>query len=357
MQKFQAAEGKKPEPKPEVKKEPEVKPQPKQEDKKPEPEKPKTTFKEPKELRAELDRRGTELEKMRGDYSKMESKLKELESKGQDASKLAERMTQLEQEYHTEVTKRDAIIRRLKKEESPEFVKNFKEPFQEAAADAAAVFNQLQVVVKTNEETGENQTRQASWDHDFSRLFAMDIANARREAKRMFPEDYDTVMGFYNDLHAQKRKMDRALKHEQDQAAELEKQEEATRIKRDQEIESFRTKVSKELEEKVEDYRDPVDDPEIADLRKRGYALFDAKPQNLQQHLVKEAHIRHRVAAYDVHRLKIARLQQKINELTAKAEEETAEVPGKTRKPSGERSGSKPEKPWDQEALEVLKNA
>lgn len=348
MEKFQKVEGVKPEPK-----EPKVEPKPEVAQVKA-PEKPAIKVPDkPGPLRTEIERLSTTLKKRDEDYASMESKLKEMEAKGQDTTKLVERMGNLE----TELKKRESVIRRLRKEESPEFIQQYRQPFTEAAEDARSVFNQLQVEIKN--EVGEVvSTRAANWDSDFSTLFAMDRANANREAKKMFGEDRETVMHYYDDLHQRQRTMQRALKAEQENAEKSEKEEESLRLQREEEMRGILDRVTKEVQERTPDYQDPVDDPELADIRKKGYELFDAVPKTFQQHVVKQAHVRHRVAAYGPLQLKNARLTKQLAEAKAELEKLSDTPPiGDTRRKGGDSTSPKPEEDWEQAAIKAVKSA
>ena len=155
---------------------------------------PKTvaTVKQPKELRAELERVSGELSAKGKQITDLEAKIKDYEARGKDTATLSERLTTLEKQLEG----KDAELRALKHEASPEYKAKYEAPFNRAAALAERDVTQLAVMVNT--DTGE--TRQATFD-DFKELYSLPYAKAFPKAKEMFGDAASLVLSHVTKLH------------------------------------------------------------------------------------------------------------------------------------------------------------
>lgn len=310
------------------------------------PAKPVVPVKEPKELRAELDRIRSELKAKSDSHSALEAKIAEYERKGKETEPLVSRLQTLEKEMDG----LRAENRALKQETSPEFKQKYDAPFDRLAQRAKGVIEKIQI---QNEETGT--VRNATWG-EFSKIYRLDEFTALRESKKEFGDDgAQIVMGYYRQLHELEDARDLALTEEKKQWKEKAAAEEAKRIQTREEINKLWSDTNKDLSEKVDDYHDSPDDKELLDARQAALAAYDAPPKTMKDRVIKDAHNRQRVAAFSVQKLIIARLQKKL-------EEQAAEMDGlkeKTPKPPTARAGgTTPEKPaqdWETEAREALK--
>lgn len=296
-------------------------------------------------LRAEYDRLKVELASATESKAQLEAKIREAEAKGKDTAVLMEKLATVEKE-------RDQFkgeISALKQEESPEFKDRYKRPFDEAAAYAQQVIEQLAV----NNEDG---TQRAGTFADLQTLFNQPIGKAGALARQMFGDDAPTVISHLNELHRLDHTYKVALKAERETWKTRQTEEQAKIAQQRQQWDTIRERVVKELAEKVDDYHDSPDDKELVEARTKGYELFDAAPKTQQEAAVKFAHVRHRVAAYGPMKLKVLRLEKELADLKAKAQEKTEAEPGKTKRPGG---GTEPPTPksWEQEAREALANA
>ena len=292
----------------------------------------------PKELRAELDRVKGELKTKSESYASLEAKIADYERKGKDTTTLTERLTTLEKQMES----KDAEIRALKQEASPEFKKKYDEPFNRLADRAKSVVEQIQI-----EDPDTGAVKAATWA-DFTKLYNQGEFIATKEAKRLFGEDGAAVaMRYYTELHRLDDDRRIALDEEKRQWKEKDTAEQAKRVQSQEEINSFWTKANSELAEKVEDYHDSPDDKELGEVRQKALAAFDAAPKTLKDRIIKDAHNRQRVAAFPVMKMRLDRAIKEITDLKAELEGLRENPPGKGAKPGGT-GGAKPEESYEE---------
>jgi hypothetical protein len=299
--------------------------------------------KEPKELRAELDRAYAERDTLKSQQAALEKRIADAEAKGKDTAALAERATALEKT----IAERDAELRMLKQEASPEFKEKYEKPFTEAAEYAREVVEQLTV-------TEDNTIRPAKWE-DFSALYNQPYSKAIEQATAMFGPAAQVVINHLTELHRLESVKNRALKSERDQAAVRMKDEEGRRVQSREATNAALAKLAEELPQKYEEYRDPPEDKELADARAKGYALFDAQPKTPQQAMVKFAHIRQRVAAFRPLLTQVSRLKAEVARLQAELDGKTLKEPQGGRRPGGTEQGGG-EESWEDAAHKDLAN-
>lgn len=291
----------------------------------------------PKELRAELDRVKGELKAKTEAVAAMEAKIAEAEAKGKDTSVLTERLAALEKQMED----KDAEIRALKQEASPEFKKKWDEPFNRLADRAKGV---VEKIVVEDPDTGT--ARQATWG-EFTKIYGLDEFTALRESKRMFGEDGAQIaMGYYRQLHELDDARRVALDEEKKQWKEKDAAEQAKQIQGREEIQKMWKKINTELAEKIEDYHDSPEDKELTETRAKAYAAYDAPVKSLREKVVKDAHNRQRVAAFAVQKLIIARKDKEIADLKAELDGIKEKAPGATRRAGGTPS-IKPEEDFE----------
>lgn len=275
----------------------------------------------------------------------LQQKIKEYELRGQDTEKLVARQTALEKE----LADARAEVRAIKQEADPKFIEQYKKPFDSAAAYARHVIEQMSIV----DEDG-NPTRQATMD-DLSELYAMPINKASQVARKMFGDDSQTVINHLNELHRLNYNYQNALKEERAHAAERAKEEEGKAVAAREQLSKAYQQVNKELAESVEDYHDSPEDKEAAEMRNKGYAIFDQRPDNAEKAVVKQAHIRQMVASFFPMKLQISRLKSENAALKAKLGQEKEADPGKVKHPGGAPAPtSDPNETWEQAARKAL---
>lgn len=290
----------------------------------------------PAQLRAELDRvnaevaaKNNELTANKQATSALEAKIKEFEAKGKDTEALMKRLEDRDKEFDN----LQSELRALKQETSPEFKKEYDEPFIQQAAWAAEYVNKL---VKADGTQG-------NYEKDFVPLYWLGInstiGQVRAKAEEIFgPGDAPEVVDFVKELVKKDRIKTNALEQEK---ANWKKNQEAadgarveSNFKRSaQETELF-AKVNADLQNSVEPYRDPIENTEATQLRQKGHQQFDAvverlkKPKSLQEKLTLGAHMRQRWAAFDTNQLTIKKQAEEIASLKQQLEDHKPKLPG-----------------------------
>jgi hypothetical protein len=280
----------------------------------------------PKALREELERTRTEREEFKRKSEEMAVKIKEGEALGKDMEALKARLEARDKEF-------EAVQGRLRAKEfeaSPEFKKQYGEPLERALSDAQET---ISTMVKTDQT-------QADFDRDVLPIFHQSKKNygqAYAAAREAFGDDQaPAIMQHVTELRRLESVHNKALAAEQSNWKERVQQEEGAKVQERQRDNETFWKITEDLKNSNEDYRDPVDDAEIAAERNKGYEMFAAlhKAKDKNERMFYDAHIRHQVGAYYAQKLQIARLTAKNAELEASIEE------GKTRQP-----GADPSKP------------
>jgi hypothetical protein len=296
----------------------------------------------PKELRAELDRLNGELGAKTRAYNELEAKIAEFEKRGKDTTVLTDRLSSMERA----LADKESEIRMFKQEASPEFKEKFDKPFNEAAEYARSVVEQLTVL--NEDET----TRQAKWD-DFVEIYSLPYNKAFAVARERFGDAAQLVINHMTELHRLQHTRTNALQEERSKAAERTKKEDADRVAETERINSAWATVNRDLAEKVDGYKDTPEDKELSDLRQQGYQIFDSETKTLQQRIIKNAHIRQRVAAYGPNQLQIKRLASKVDELTKELEKYKA-TPEPSKRTGGKEAPSAAGGDWESEARKAL---
>jgi hypothetical protein len=302
----------------------------------------------PKELRLELERVRKEAQDASTAKTALEAKILEFEKKGKDTEALSARLDAREKEFE----RLQGELRALKRETTPEFKKQYDEPFNQAAEWAKEYVNRLTL------ENGQP----ANYDQHFVPLYRLaqdsTLGAARAKAREIFGEDEgEEVYSSIKDLVRLDKVRTAALQVVKTKWAEEARQEEGLRV---QQREHWNTAVQKVREElprtpENEGYRDPADDKELATLRQQGYQIFDAEPKTTQEAIWKKEHERQRVAAFGPNMLTIKRLNATI----ASLREEIASLKPKQPNPDNKRgSGAPPEQElsWEDQARKELRD-
>ncbi len=294
------------------------------------------TAKDPKWYRDEHARMKSETEKTVARIKELESKITEGEARGKDMSVLSQRLAEREKEL-------DNIrgeLRAAKQEVSPEFKEKWDKPFNDSAAYAKNMIEQLGV------QTEEGAQRPATWN-DFAALYQMPINKAAQAARQMFGEDAQLVINQLDKLHQLDYQRGTALEGEKARWKESATREEAENIQRKQGFNAMKEQVEKHLAETNPDFQDKPGDEgnESRELRQQGYELFDGKPKDIKEAAIKTAYVRHIVAAHYPLIRERDGLRSKVSELEKTVAELRGNKPGPTGKPSPTPSGD-PEGSW-----------
>lgn len=301
----------------------------------------------PKELRAELDRVRGEAKDAMTAKTALESKIKEFESKGKDTEALMARLESRDKEFE----RLQGELRALKQEASPEFKKQYDEPFNQSAEWAKDYVNRLKLADGT----------QADYNRDFVPLYRMakdsGLGAAKAKAKEMFGEDEgDEVFSSVRDLVRLDKVRASAFEQEKAGWAEKAKQEEGLRVQRQETWKRNQDLIEKDLENSVPDFKDPVDDAELQAARKQFIGIWESNPKTVEQAHKKAAYVKHAFLSFGPHREIIKRQAKQITEL----KDEIAKLKPKQPNADSHRpSGNEPEpteQDWEAQAKADLAN-
>jgi len=300
----------------------------------------------PKQLREQYEKVNGELSEARSRIAQFESKIKDYEAKGKDTTALSEKLAAIEKEKEELASQ----IRALKREASPEFKKQYDEPFQDAAEFTKRRIEQLQL----NEGDADNpKMRNAKWE-DFVELYNMPFAKAGALAKQLFGEMAPAVLQHISDLQRLDFQRAQALKKEQDRWAETERNETARATQEREYIgKTWRTVNDDIANSRPEWYQEDPKDPEGNELLKEGFALVDAQPNSIQEKIVKDANVRLKAAAFNRLAYKLTQALATIEERDATIAEMKGSKPGPTQRGSGDNTPA-PAKKWQEELRETM---
>lgn len=280
------------------------------------------------QLRAELERVSGELTTKTTQIGDLEKKIADYEAKGKDTTALSERLATLEKQMEA----KDAELRALKHEASPEYKAKYEAPFNRAASLARRDVEQLQV---TNPETGE--ARAATFD-DFTEIYRLPYAKALPRAKELFGEGAQIVVNHVQKLRDMEYEAQQALEEEKSSYKQREEADRARSVQTRQQVGKLWQKVVSELGDSVDDYKVDPTDKELLSARDEAFSIFDAKAATLDEQVVKNAHIRHSFAALRVAKLKMMRMAKEMQELKSELDTYKTEPPNPGRRPGGKES-------------------
>jgi hypothetical protein len=316
-------------------------------------EKVKPVVKEPKELRQEYDKLKAEREADAREMTSLREKIAAAEAKGKDVTTLTERLTTMEKDWE----KDKALLRSYKQEASPEFKAKYDEPFDQQVALAVEDTRGLQIF----DESGDPIPNAVfDWKRDMVPLwqeYKTSPSAALLKAQKMFGPGASIVTDHLRELKKLDFAKNRALERERENWKTLQEQEQASAVTKREHMESLKAKAFEEIGQTVAEYQDGPEEKELADLRKEGHAIFDAKPQTFQQYLIKDAHIKHRVASFGPDQLKIQRLTKQLSEAKAELDGYRNPQPNKdAKKPGGQPTKTEDDgMSWDERAVKELR--
>lgn len=292
---------------------------------------------EPALLRQELEKNKAELTTWQTRAQELERKISEFEAKGKDTEALTTRLQSLEKE----IEKRDAELYAANEELRPSFKQTYEKPFDDAAEYAVDLVKQMTIM----DEEG-NPVRQGTFE-DIHALYKMGPGQAADEAVKMFGQNRATLILTQLDKMFQlNRNRLQALKVARETAAVRMKEEQGRTAQQNEEYAILYDQVGKEIEQKIEGYRDPIEDKELVEARQKGYRIFDNPTRTPREQIVKNAHIRQRTAAFVPNQITIKRLRAEVAELKAKLEGQSDPTPGQTRRGGGTTEAAPAPEDW-----------
>ena len=274
----------------------------------------------PKELREHAKRLKSENQTLAQKAKELEEKIKQVEARGGDTASLTGRLAAIEKERDDAM----AQLRAARQEASPEFKEKYDKPFNQAAESARQEISELTI---TNAEDGT--TRQATWA-DFSALYSLPVGKFIEQANALFGPAAQFVIQKREQLQALDRARRTALEEEKAQFKQRDEKDRAESVRNREKDTAFLAEQHKRLAESVDDYKVDPTDKESLDAQKYALDAFDKAPESKEKGLVKFAHIRARVAAFAVNKVKLSRANAKIAELEAQVADLKGSAPGGT---------------------------
>lgn len=314
----------------------------------PAPAKDDRTAKDPKWFREQHEKAQTQIKTYEEKVKALEAKIAEAEARGKDTTVLSQRLADLEKENETV----KAELRAARQEVSPEFKEKWEKPFNQSAEYAKNIVTQLQVgELKVDEATGEKRweaARTATWE-DFAGLYSLPMNKAAAMARQMFGEDAPIVIQQLTELHRLDYQRTAALEDEKAKWKENTTKEQAERTRHEQGFKAMVTAVTEQLAKENPHFQDAPGDEgkESRELRNEGYAIFDKRPETIQEAAIKAAQVRHIVAAHYPLVRKLDALTAQLKEAQATIEEMKKGGPGRTSRSTPSGGGS--EEDWQAE--------
>lgn len=322
-----------PEPKPDAKKDtkaPEAKADPKAN---------KPVESGPKQLREKLSSVEKELETERKAKADLERRIQEKEAQGKDSTALTGALAEKEKEIES----LRAEMRGLKFTASPEFKKNYEQPFAKAITRASKDISSMQVgqYVK-NEATDQMEFQPAqgvkAWDDTFARIYSIDdrIAAIREIKARFSAEDVPFVIEHFTALKRLDEEKKEAEQTERENwKASIEK-ETATQAQQRENFRNAALAIRKDLETKMPElYSADPNDPETAKRLQMGYAMLEHKPKTFEEAVALDTRMKMNAAAFPLMAYRYNKMKQERDAALAKVEEINTRGPGVGKKSSG----------------------
>lgn len=288
----------------------------------------------PKGFRNAYGELSTELNATKAELDKIRAELAEAREAG-DQRKI---VTDETKALSDKIQEQEKTINGLRDEigvlrftESQEFKEKFEQPLNDAAEDAKAIVEGLEVIESS--EDGVTQTRPASWD-DFVSLFWLAKpatpearANANAQIRKLFGGAAGEVRGLLNNLLRLDSKANAAREAERGQWQEKAKSAQANATVLQQKLSDAWDKVNADIRAKHPDwYGDAEGDDDGNALLAKGYEPVNhyfanrakMKPEDV---LIIEAQIANRAAAFPRMARRYSDAVEEIKELKARIEE------------------------------------
>ncbi len=189
---------------------------------------------------------------------------------------------------------------------------------------------------------------------DLSELWGKPAGDQARKASEMFGHSAPLVLNHLVELERLQDIRNEALESERANYKTKQEAEDAKRLQERDEWQKLSDRVRGELAESVDDYRDDPEDKESSQVRKDAYALFDEKPKTKDQLVIKNAHIRHRFAAYSVMKLKLLQARKELAEAKGELETYQTSPPNPGRRRGGKESSAEANESWESAARREL---
>lgn len=233
----------------------------------------------PKGFREELTRVKGELQKREEAIASLESRIAEAEARGKDTTALTERLAEREKELENV----RADLRAAKSEVSDEFKAKWEKPFSVAADYAKRIVEGMVVNGVENADGTTTQPRAATWN-DFVSLYKLPLAQASKQARTMFGEDGQLIIGQVLKLQDLEHQRVTALEEEKASWKQRETEAHAEQVKQREAFTSARETVRKALTEKYPDlYAEDPNDPEGNAILLKTRELINKKPATFQE--------------------------------------------------------------------------
>jgi hypothetical protein len=299
-------------------------------------------------LRAELERTRADLEARNKAQSDLEAKIKDWEEKGKNTEVLTRKLADMDKA----ISEKEGELRKYRFQTSPEFQKNYKQPFDDAVTEAMDEFGHMQVgQYVVNQDTDQREFKpveKADFNKHFRAIYQLDRPEALKRINEVFaPEDAALVASHYTELHRQQRRMERAEGEERTNWEKRNQEEAATTAQRAEAAQKDYTSALKDLETKLPElYAPDPTDPETEKRLSLGRQMLDYKPKTYAEAIAHRARLNANAAAFPMMQYKYGKVIKELAEAKEKIQAMTNKGPQPGKK-TGEATAKDPNAPLE----------
>lgn len=225
-----------------------------------------------------------------------------------------------------------------------EFEKPYVEAFNEAAVDIAKcplTFDDPAGAIDPETQAVKKITRQGT-SSDLAYLIGLDRRNARVEAQKHFPDDWQDIMAHYDKVVPLRKGAIKAEAEYKEKWKSIEQETTARRASENSQVSEAWNKVNEELTSKNPHFAPREDDTDGNAMLEKGFNLADLffsdnrEKLSLKDRVILDANVRNRVAAHPRLVRDLAAKDTEIAQLKKDLEELRGSRPGAPRHQGGE---------------------
>lgn len=265
----------------------------------------------------------------------LETKLKQIEATVPKTVAERDALAAKIKDFETRTANYEERLRLTDFRQSDKYKTEFEEPYFKAFNKAEDYITKCPLIYDggIDEATGEVKklTRQGS-SGDFAHLIGLDRRNARVEAKKHFPDDWEDIMAHYDSVVPLREKAIEAEREYKDKWKSIEQESAVRRATEESQSTEAWNKVNEDLSTNNPHFAPREDDPDGNAMLEKGFTIADLFFSDAREELsfkdrtILDGNVRNRVAAHDrmvrdlgVKDAEIARLTKDLEELRGSA--------------------------------------